>query len=216
MAHARPNLELLIARWWTSVFLLRYVRRRGPKRRIIVDELQLSNTTPCTLRSLSLPSPWCEDESTSYRKMGLSIVRTYVRALPGATALLASFLSGYSWTWSGEASSFTGAHVASALLCLSAPIAFVIVGRLLGCRPRILKPGAILLCLASIPLLIANGIYLFDIGTPENAQGDIGGFGLALLGWVALLVTSLTYTIRLPRARNVTFDQRSNAPFSAR
>ncbi|WDF31990.1 hypothetical protein PTW37_08805 [Arthrobacter agilis] len=148
--------------------------------------------------------------------MGLSAVKTYIRALPGATALLASFLSGYSWTWSGDPSSFAVAHVVSTILCLGAPLAFVIVGRLLSCRLDLLKLGAVLLSIVSIPLLIANGIYVFGIRTPENAAGDIGGIGLALVGWAALLVTSLACTIGLPVARNVTSEQRSSDTFSAR
>ncbi|MFC3301047.1 hypothetical protein ACFOD8_15630 [Arthrobacter agilis] len=94
--------------------------------------------------------------------------------------------------------------------------AFVIVGRLLSCRLDLLKLGAVLLSIASIPLLVANGIYVFDIRTPENAAGDIGGISLALLGWAALLVTSLACTIGLPVARNVTSEQRSSDTFSAR
>ena len=127
-------------------------------------------------------------------------MRSYYRAVPGVTALVTSFLAGYSWTASGDPSLFTIAHVVSVLLCLSVPVLFILVGRALKCRPRILKVGAVLLFVSSIPLLIGNGIYLIDIRTPENALGDIGGFGLALLGWVALLITSFACTVGPPLA----------------
>ena len=124
-----------------------------------------------------------------------------LRFLPGMTALVLSLLCGFLWTQEDRLLSFTAAHIGSTLLCLGAPIAFVLVGRALGCRPDLLKLGAVLLGLAGVPILTANGIYLFSIRTSVNAAADIGGVGIALLGWAALLVTSLACTIGLPLAR---------------
>ncbi|MDQ0734706.1 hypothetical protein [Arthrobacter agilis] len=123
-----------------------------------------------------------------------------LRFIPGMTALILSLLSGYLWTQEDRLLSFTTAHMSSALLCLGTPIAFVLVGRALGCRPDLIKLGAVLLAIASVPMLIANGIYLVSFRSADGAAADIGGFGIGLLGWAALLVTSLACTISLPLA----------------
>lgn len=85
----------------------------------------------------------------------------------------------------------------------------ILVGKALGCRPDLLKLGAVLLAIAAIPMLTANGIYLFSLRTAENAAADIGGIGIALLGSAALLVTSAACTIGLPLARPVNLEQRT-------
>lgn len=124
-----------------------------------------------------------------------------LRFLPGMTALVLSVLCGYLWTQEDRLLSFTAAHLGSALLCLGAPASFVVVGRVLGCRADLLELGAVLLAIAGVPMLIAHGIYLFSIRTSVNAAADIGGIGIAILGWAALLITSLACTIGLPLAR---------------
>ncbi|OUM42645.1 hypothetical protein B8W73_07385 [Arthrobacter agilis] len=125
---------------------------------------------------------------------------TFLRVLPGLAALTLSFLSGYAWVFAGPYSSslFTIAHSGSAVLCAAAPYAFVLIGRATRCRPDLLKLGAILLALASIPMLVANGIYLFSFKSVEGSYGDIGGAGLMFVGLAALLVTSLACAAGLP------------------
>lgn len=133
---------------------------------------------------------------------------TFLRIFPGLTALVLSFLSGYVWVFAGPYSPwlFTIAHLGSAVLCLSVPAAFVLIGRATRCRQSLLKVGSRLLLIAGIPVLVANGIYLFSFGSVEASLGDIGGIGLMLLGFVALLLTSLAYTIGLPLARAAVTD----------
>ncbi len=128
---------------------------------------------------------------------------TFLRVLPGLAALTLSFLSGYVWMFAGpySPSLFTIAHAGSAVLCVAVPFCFVVIGRATGCRPDLLKLGAILLAIAGIPMLVANGIYLFSFRSVEGSYGDIGGFGLMLLGFAALLITSLACTVGLPIAR---------------
>jgi hypothetical protein len=116
-------------------------------------------------------------------------------------ALVLSFLSGYLWTQEDRLLPFAAAHICSASLCVGAPTAFLLVGNALGCRPDLLKLGAVLLAIAAIPMLTANGIYLFSLRTAENGAADIGGIGIALLGWAVLLITSAACTIGLPLAR---------------
>jgi hypothetical protein len=125
------------------------------------------------------------------------------RMMPGCTALTLSFLSAYAWRYTGLAhpSLFTVAHTASAVLCAVVPVAFVLVGRATYCRPDLLKLGAVLLAIAAVPLLIANGVYLFSFGSAEASLGDIGGFGLFLLGTAALVVASASCLVGLAVAR---------------
>jgi hypothetical protein len=132
-----------------------------------------------------------------------------LRFLPGMIALILSFPCGYLWTQEDRLLPFAAAHICSALLCLGVPAAFLLVGKALGCRPDLLKLGAVLLAIAAIPMLTANGIYLFSLRTAENAAADIGGIGIALLGWAALLVTSAACTIGLPLARPINPEQRT-------
>ncbi len=121
------------------------------------------------------------------------------RLAPGFTALVMSFLSVYVWRYTGPAhpSLFTVAHTASMVLCAAVPLAFVLVGRATHCRSDLLRLGAVFLAIAVVPLLIANGIYLFSFGSAEASLGDIGGFGLFLLGAAALVVTSASCLVGL-------------------
>ncbi|WP_104166218.1 hypothetical protein [Arthrobacter sp. SX1312] len=130
---------------------------------------------------------------------------TFLRALPGLAALMLSFLSGYLWVFAGPYSPalFTIAHSGSAVLCAAVPFTFVLIGRAARRRPDLQRLGAILLAIAGIPVLVANGIYLFSFRSVEASYGDIGGAGLMVLGWAALLITSLACTIGLPMARHV-------------
>jgi hypothetical protein len=141
---------------------------------------------------------------------------TFLRVLPGLAALTLSFLSGYVWMFAGQYSPslFTIAHTASAVLCGTVPFGFVAIGRATRCRPDLLKLGAVLLAIAGIPMLVANGIYLFSFRSVEESYGDIGGFGLMLLGFAALLVTSLACIVGLPLARPavLTRPQESSEP----
>lgn len=123
---------------------------------------------------------------------------TFLRTLPGLTALMLSLLAGALWAISHLL--FIVAHAGSAALCAAIPLAFVLIGRATRCRPDELKLGAILLVVATLPVLLANGIFLFVFGSSEGASGDFGGFFLMLFGVVALLITSLFYTVRLPVA----------------
>jgi hypothetical protein len=116
------------------------------------------------------------------------------RILPGLAALVLSCLAGLSWNQSGQESLFTASHMGSIILGLSAPLAFVFVGRRTDCRSTFLKPGAILLVLAALPVLLANGIHLFAFGSAEASAGDIGGIFIMLLGWTGLLAISLVLT----------------------
>jgi hypothetical protein len=122
---------------------------------------------------------------------------------PGFAALMLSFLAVYAWRYSGPAypSLFTVAHTASMVLSAAVPVAFVLVGRAIHGRPDLLRLGGILLAVAAIPMLIANGIYLFSFGSVEASYGDIGGFGLLLLGILALVVTSTACLVGLLVAR---------------
>ncbi|WP_043440945.1 hypothetical protein [Arthrobacter sp. L77] len=122
---------------------------------------------------------------------------------PGLAALMLSFLTVHLWHYSGPdyPSLFAAAHTGSAVLCIAVPGAFVLVGRLTRCRPDLLRLGAVLLAIAALPLLIANGIYLFSFGSVEASYGDIGAFGLMMLGFLALLVTSVACIIGLLVAR---------------
>lgn len=123
---------------------------------------------------------------------------TFLRTLPGLTALMLSLLSGALWAISHLL--FIVAHAGSAALCAAIPLAFVLIGRATRCRPDVLKLGAIGLAVAGFPVLLANGIFLFLFGSSEGSSGDFGGFFLMLFGLVALLSTSLFYTVRLPLA----------------
>jgi hypothetical protein len=123
---------------------------------------------------------------------------TFLRTLPGLTALMLSLLSGYLWMFSHLM--FTVVHAGSAAFCAAIPLAFVLIGRATRCRPDVLKPGARHLAVAGLPVLLSNGIFLFLFGSAEGSAGDFGGFFLMLFGVVALLFTSLFYTVRLPVA----------------
>lgn len=140
---------------------------------------------------------------------------TFSRVLPGLAALMLSFLSGYVWLFAGpySPSLFTVAHVGSAVLCAAVPVAFHAVGRATRCSRGLLKLGTILLALAAIPMLVANGIYLFSFRSVEGSYGDIGGAGLMLLGLAGLLITSLACSIGLPITRpDVTTRPKVTAP----
>lgn len=123
---------------------------------------------------------------------------TFLRTLPGLTALMLSLLSGAFWVLPNPL--FIVAHAGSAALCAAIPLAFVLIGRATRCRPDVLKLGARHLTTAGLPVLLSNGIYLFLFGSAEGSAGDFGGFFLMLFGLVALLLTSLLYTVRLPVA----------------
>ncbi|MHA7262369.1 hypothetical protein ACX80W_04090 [Arthrobacter sp. TMN-37] len=64
----------------------------------------------------------------------------------------------------------------------------------------IVKGGTVLLALAGVPLLAANGIYLFSFRSAEGSLGDIGGIGLALLGFAALVLAAVALIVALPVA----------------
>ncbi|WP_394253482.1 hypothetical protein [Arthrobacter pityocampae] len=134
---------------------------------------------------------------------GADVVTAVHRLAPGLTALVLSFLATYLWQYSGPGypSLFTAAHTGSAVLCLLVPVGFVLVGRATGCQADLLKLGGVLLALASIPMLTANSIYLFSFGSVEASYGDIGAFGIFMLGTAALVVTSAACTIGLLLAR---------------
>lgn len=143
-----------------------------------------------------------------------------LRALPGLTALTLSFLAAYVFATNlglifdiaaNLQFFFTVSHIGSALLCVSVPFAFALVGRNAGCRPGLLKLGTILLAGAAMPLLIANGMYLATV-TPQAVGNDIGGVGLMLLGTVALFITSLVFTFALPAAHPGDADRLDNRP----
>lgn len=114
------------------------------------------------------------------------------RLTTGLATFVLAFLSGFVWNEYGQPPLFNVRHIASLLLAVCVPIVFVLLGRRASGRPGLLKIGAVLLSLAGIPLHVANLMYL--IGGVESTGNDIGGIGLALLGWGALLLTSLTLT----------------------
>lgn len=70
--------------------------------------------------------------------------------------------------------------------------------------------GTILLAGATLPMLIANGMYLATV-TPQAVGNHIGGAGLMLLGAVDLLATSLVVVFALP-ARPVGVGRLDNQP----
>lgn len=144
---------------------------------------------------------------------------TALRVFPGLTALTLSFLSAYLFAThlglifnaaSNPQFFFTVSHIGSALLCVSVPIAFLLVGQYTNCQPKRLKVGTILLAIAAAPLLIANGMYLFVLQTPQGADGAIGAILLMLLGALALLITSLVFIFALPTAHSVDADRLDN------
>ncbi|MHA7280956.1 hypothetical protein ACX80H_14545 [Arthrobacter sp. MDT2-2] len=121
---------------------------------------------------------------------------TFLRTLPGLSALMLSLLSGYLWMFSHLM--FTVVHAGSAALCATIPVAFMLIGRATRCRPDVLTFGAILLAVAGLPVLLSNGIFLFLFGSSEGASGDFGGFFLMLFGVIVLLFASLFYIVWLP------------------
>jgi hypothetical protein len=121
-----------------------------------------------------------------------------LRILPGLTALVLSVLSGLIWKQGVQESLFVASHIGSIVLCVSAPVVFFFIGRKTRCDSTLLILGAVLLTIAAIPMLAANGIYLVWFGSVEAALGDIGAFGLMLLGWIGLVSTSIAFAIISP------------------
>ncbi|WDF32006.1 hypothetical protein PTW37_08885 [Arthrobacter agilis] len=143
----------------------------------------------------------------------------FLRALPGLTALslvafgvffpsgwFSSFLHG---TTSQQAL-YTASHVGSALLYVSAPIAFALIGKGTNCKHHQVKAGTVLLSISVLPLLAANIMYL-TTATPQDVGADIGGALLMLLGLAASLITSLVFTFVLPLAGPADADRMDNS-----
>ncbi len=121
-----------------------------------------------------------------------------LRVFPGLTALVLSVSSGLIWKQGAQESLFVASHVGSIVLCVSTPVVFFLLGRKTGCRPTLLKLGTVLLTLAVIPMLLANGAYLFWFGSAEASLRDIGAIGVMLLGWIGLVGTSIAFAVVLP------------------
>lgn len=80
-------------------------------------------------------------------------------------------------------------------MSVSVPIAFFLMGRKQGGAPKLLRRGTTLLSIAALPMLIANGMYLLSYKSADGAAADIGGIFIMLLGWAALVVTSIALTV---------------------
>ena len=80
-------------------------------------------------------------------------------------------------------------HIVSIALAISVPIAYFFVGKRPGHAVQHLQCGTILLLIAAVPMLVANGLYL-SYKSADGAAGDIGGILIMLLGWGAVTGTS--------------------------
>lgn len=138
-----------------------------------------------------------------------------LRALPGVAAFLLTFLSVYLFVTnlallvdvrSNPQVFYVVSHVGSAVLAASVPVVFLVLGRATSCRRTRVRRGAFLLGVSSLPVLVANGLYL-AAGSREATVADIGGVMFLLLGTVALTITSLVLTIALPITRPHDGDQ---------
>lgn len=111
------------------------------------------------------------------------------RMNPALAPLLLAVLSGVVWQNFGQDALFIPSHIVSIALAISVPIAYVFVGKRRGRAFQHLQRGTILLLIAAVPMLVANGLYL-SYKSADGAAGDIGGILVMLLGWAALTGTS--------------------------
>lgn len=114
---------------------------------------------------------------------------------PALVALILSILAGAVWQNFGQDMLFIPSHLLSAVMSVSVPIAFFLMGREQGGAPKLLRRGTTLLSIAALPMLIANGMYLLSYKSADGAAADIGGIFIMLLGWAALVVTSIALTV---------------------
>lgn len=114
---------------------------------------------------------------------------------PSLVALVLSVLSGATWQTFGQASLFIPSHLTFIVLSASVPVIFSLMGRKHGVTPGFLRGGTILLSIAALPMLLANGVYLLSFRSAEGSAGDIGGILVMLLGCVALVGTSIGLTV---------------------
>jgi ABC-type transport system involved in cytochrome c biogenesis permease component len=108
---------------------------------------------------------------------------------PARTPLVLAVLTGVVWQNFGQDALFFPSHVVSIALAIGVPITYFFIGKQRGAAVAHLQRGAILLSIAALPMLIANGLYL-SYRSADGAAGDIGGILIMLLGWAALVGTS--------------------------
>ncbi|MFC3299384.1 hypothetical protein FJV46_13455 [Arthrobacter agilis] len=143
----------------------------------------------------------------------------FLRALPGLTALsLVAFgvflpsrwFSSFLHAAISQQAVYTASHIGSALLYVSAPIAFALIGKGTNCQQHRAKAGTVLLSISVLPHLAAN---IMDLATttPQDVGADIGGALLMLLGLAASLITSLVFTFVLPLAGPADADRMDNS-----
>jgi len=113
------------------------------------------------------------------------------RTQPALVALVLSVLAGAVWQNFGQDILFVPSRLLSIVLSVSVPISFLLMGRKQGGASKLIRRGATLLSIAALPMLIANGMYLLSFKTADGAAGDIGGILIMLLGWAALVGTSI-------------------------
>lgn len=100
-----------------------------------------------------------------------------------------AILTGVVWQNFGQDALFTPSHVVSIALAIGVPVTYLFMGKQRGTAVTDLQRGTILLSIAALPMLFANGLYL-SYGSADGAAGDIGGILIMLLGWAALVGTS--------------------------
>lgn len=119
--------------------------------------------------------------------------------IPAWLPLMLAVLSGAVWLNFGQDALFVPSRIVSIVLAISASIAFVFIGLQRSITTNRLRRGTLLLAIAAVPMLIANGMYL-SYGSSDGAAGDIGGIFVMLLGWAALTGVSLYLIDSLPVA----------------
>ena len=108
---------------------------------------------------------------------------------PALIPLLLAVLSGVVWQNFGQDALFIPSRMVSIALAISVPIAYFFVGKRPGHAVQHLQCGTILLLIAAVPMLVANGLYL-SYKSADGAAGDLGGILIMLLGWGAVTGTS--------------------------
>lgn len=96
--------------------------------------------------------------------------------------LVLAVLSGVVWQNFVQNALFVASHMVSIVLVLGVPASYFLLGTQQGNTGTHRHRGAVLLSVAAVPMVIANGLYL-SYRSAEGAAGDIGGILIMLLGW---------------------------------
>ncbi len=128
-------------------------------------------------------SPFC------VRQLAMQLSPRGLRTKSARIPLVLAILTGVVWQNFGQDALFTPSHVVSIALAIGVPVTYLFMGKQRGTAVTDLQRGTILLSIAALPMLFANGLYL-SYGSADGAAGDIGGILIMLLGWAALVGTS--------------------------